>query len=133
MLLDTTFCIDLMREWRRGLSGPATAKLKSLGATPVEMSLFFLCELQVGARLSAKPVEELRRLERISGLIQVVYPDRSFAVMFGRVAAELRTTGIQIPLMDMTIGAHALCLGFPLLTRDAEHFQRIPNLVVETY
>jgi predicted nucleic acid-binding protein len=83
--------------------------------------------------LAARPAEELRRLERISGLVRIVYPDRAFAVMFGRVAVELRTAGAQIPLMDLMIGTHALCLGLPLLTRDTEHFQRIPNLVVETY
>ena len=41
MFLETTFCIDLLREARHG-TGPATAKLARLGDTPLFVSVFVL-------------------------------------------------------------------------------------------
>ena len=42
MFLDTTFCIDVMREQHRGAEGPATARLRELGETPLLVSVFVL-------------------------------------------------------------------------------------------
>ena len=133
MFLDTSFCIDIMRERKQGKRGPACRKLASLGETPLYMSLFVACELQAGARMSDNPRAELRKVEMFSELVEIIRPDRSFAVAYGEAEAYLRQSGKAIPTMDLMIGLTAKQHGLPLLTADAEHFRRIPGLVVETY
>lgn len=133
MFLDTTFCIDLMREQHRKIEGPAIARLRGLGRTPLYASVFVICELQAGARLARHPTRELRKVEWFTDRLDVIYPDSSFAVAYGEMEAYLRKKGIRVPLMDLLIGVSARSRGIPLLTRDAAHFRSIPGLVVETY
>ena len=133
MFFDTTFCIDLIREQARNAPGPATAKLRSLQETPVLVSVFALCELHAGARLSANPKRELRRVEHLVQQVRIVYPDSAFPVAYGEAESALRRQRTQIPVMDLLIGVLARLHGLPLLTRDDTRFSRIPGLVVETY
>ncbi len=133
MFLDTTFCIDLMRDRKQGKTGPASRKLAALGETPLYASLFVACELHAGARMSNNPEAELRKIQALSEIVEIVVPDRSFAVAYGETEAFLRRKGRTIPTMDLLIGLTAKLHGLPLLTADNEHFSRIPGLVVETY
>ena len=66
MFLDTSFCVDLLREQHRHENGPATIKLSRMGDSPVFISLFVLCELQAGARLSKIPEQELHKVSVFS-------------------------------------------------------------------
>jgi predicted nucleic acid-binding protein len=133
MFIDTSFCIDVMRERQRGKQGPALHKLDSLGETPLYMSLFVACELQAGARLSNNPYGELRKVELFCELVEIIIPDRTFSVAYGETESYLRQGGRSIPTMDLLIGVTAKQYGLPLLTADEYHFKRIPGLVVETY
>ena len=132
MFVDTTFCIDLLRETHRG-PGRATTALERLGDAPLFASVFVLCELHAGARLSAHGRRELRSVERLAENLTVVYPDASFPVAYAELEVALRRSGTPIPTMDLLIGTTAKIRGMPLLTRDAGHYRRIPGLVVETY
>lgn len=133
MFLDTSFCIDLMREQHRGADGPATRKLRELGDTPLLASVFVLCELQAGARLSRNPRRELRTVAHFSEAVSVVYPDPAFAVAYGEMEAHLRRQGTRIPTMELLIGMTAKLHGLPLLAHDPTHFGLIPGLVLESY
>lgn len=132
MFLDTTFCIDLMREAHRG-PGRATAAIERLGDSPLFASVFVICELHAGARLSTHVQRELRSVQRLSENLTVVYPDASFPVAYAELEIALRHKGTPIPTMDLLIGTTAQMRGMPLLTRDIEHYRLIPSLVVETY
>jgi predicted nucleic acid-binding protein len=132
MFVETTFCIDLLRETRHG-GGPATRKLRELGETPLLASLFVLCELHAGARLSVDPERELRSLELLAENLTIVYPDEDFAVAYAEMEVALRRLGTPIPTMDLMIATAAKMRGLPLITRDSGHYARIPGLVVETY
>jgi tRNA(fMet)-specific endonuclease VapC len=133
VILDTCFCIDLIREGKAKRSGPATGKLVSLKDTQLFISLFSLCELRAGAELSANPLKELERVEHMLQFISLVYPDTSFPVFYGEAEAHLRKKGTPIPVMDLLIGITAKATGMPLITKDTRHFGLIPGLVVHTY
>jgi len=133
MFLDTSFCIDLFREQKRNEEGPATRKLKSLGEAPLYVSIFVICELHAGARLSKKSETELHKVELFSEFVEIVYPDRSFAVVYGETEAHLRREGRAIPTMDLLIGVSAKQYGLPILTRNRKHFKQIPDLIIENY
>lgn len=132
MFVDTTFCIDLIREGRRG-SGPATAALLRLGDTALFTPVFVVSELHAGARLSIDVDRELRRVERLTENLTVVYPDAAFPVAYAELEVALRRNGTPIPVMDLQIATSAKMYGMPLLTRDANHYRMIPGLVVDSY
>jgi predicted nucleic acid-binding protein len=132
MFVDTSFCIDLLREVKRG-GGPATEALRRMGNAPLLASVFVACELHSGARLSAQPERELRHVERFIENLTIVYPDSTFPVAYAELEAALRRAGIPIPTMDLLIATTAKMHGIPLMTRDAGHFRHIPGLVVESY
>ena len=132
MFVDTTFCIDLIREGLQG-AGPATAVLRRLADTALFTPVFVICELHAGARLSTHVDRELRRVERLTENITVVYPDAAFPVAYAELEVALRRNGTPIPTMDLLIATTAKIYGMPLLTRDASHYRLIPGLVVNSY
>jgi predicted nucleic acid-binding protein len=133
VLLDTCFCIDIIREGKAQSVGQATVKLESLKDTQIFISLFTLCELRSGAELSAKPKKELERIENMLEFISVLYPDQSFPVFYGEAEAYLRKQGTPIPVKDLLIGITAKAAGMTLISKDIRHFKLIPGLVVLSY
>jgi predicted nucleic acid-binding protein len=133
VFLDTSFCVDLLRERVRGEAGPAMASLQTLADEAMFLSVFVLCELQAGARMSARPNDELGRVSRLLEHVELVLPDATFASLYGELEASLRKSGTPIPTMDLLIGTAAKQYGMPLLTRDPRHFARIDGLIVESY
>lgn len=132
MFLDTSFCVDLIREERRGRYGPARQRLQELGSTPLFIPIFALCELDAGARLSSDPEQGLAELAALAQRIPIAYPDAGLPTAYGQIEAHLRKRGTPIPVMDILIGAMAKLRGQPILARHTEHFALIPGLVVET-
>jgi tRNA(fMet)-specific endonuclease VapC len=130
---DTSFCIDLLREQRRGERGPAESKLELLGRTPLLISLFVLCELRAGAEMSSNPRLELSSVVRLVEGFEIVSPTPPFAVLYGEIVASLLKNGTPIPRMDVLLGVMAKSFGMPVLTRDAKHFSKIPGLLIEAY
>jgi predicted nucleic acid-binding protein len=49
-----------------------------------------------------------------SELVEIVMPDRAFAVAYGEAEASLRRQGTPIPTMDLLIGVMAKGYGLPL-------------------
>ncbi len=65
--------------------------------------------------------------------MEVIRPDRSFAVAYGETEAFLRRSGKPIPTMDLLIGLTVKQYGLPMLTADDNHYRRIPGLAMGTY
>lgn len=130
--LDTTFLVDLLREARRG-SGPATAYLESIQDQEVVISVHALCELHAGAELSNNPARERQAIERICAALTLRHTDDGFAQVYGRILAILQKSGRSIAPIDLLIATAALADEAPLVTRNLDHFQRVPGLSVLTY
>ena len=133
VFLDTSFCVDLLREQARDVAGAASAALSSLGEEAVCVSVFVACELEAGACLSHNAQKERERVEGFLKLVEVVYPDRRFAAAYGAAESRLRSAGTPVPTMDLLIGVTSLVAGEGILTRDPTHFARIPGLSVVSY
>ena len=56
-----------------------------------------------------------------------------FEVVYARVVSTLLSSGTPIPLMDALIGTLALQCSQAVVTREVEHFRRIPRLVVHDH
>ncbi|GAB1482607.1 hypothetical protein MASR2M78_14230 [Treponema sp.] len=63
----------------------------------------------------------------------IIYPDQGFPNLYGEAAASLIKSGTPIPVIDLLIGISAKSRGLALLTRDNNHFEHIPGLIVQTY
>jgi tRNA(fMet)-specific endonuclease VapC len=133
MVLDTSVCIDLMREAAQGLDGPARRFLARLGRRQLYLSYFSLCELHTGIFLSSRAAAEEERIMSLVDHLTLIHPDQGFPGLYGEAAAALIRQGTPIPVMDLLIGITAKSKGLPILTRDPGHFSRIPGLVVESY
>lgn len=133
MLLDTSVCVDLLRERAHGLRGPAHTALAQLGDTRLYLSMYSVCELSTGALLSPQQPREQRLVSEFVHHLTVLYPDTAFPTLYAEAAATLIRNGTPIPVMDLLIGITAKSHGLTLLTRDRRHFFRIPGLAVEYY
>jgi len=131
--LDTSFLVDLLREQKKGIHGPAHHKVASMGDSSLQLSLFVVCELEAGAALAQNPKQELIRVRFICQQCDVVYPDSGFASLYGTTLAKLRRQGVTVATMDLLIGVTALAHDEILITRNLKDFQKIPELHVETY
>lgn len=130
--LDTTFLVDLLREARRG-PGPATAFLETLEDQELAISVHALCELYAGAELSSNFSREQETIQRICSALSIRHPDEKLAPIYGSILATLQRSGRTISTMDLLIAASALVDQAPLLTRNLDHFQRVPGLEVLSY
>lgn len=133
VLLDTSVCVDLLRERAQGFQGPAYNALAQLGDTRVYLSMYSVCELSSGALLSGQQQLEQRRVSEFVHHLTVLYPDTGFPTLYAEAAATLIRNGTPIPVMDLLIGITAKLHGLTLLTRDKRHFSRIPGLAIEYY
>ena len=65
--------------------------------------------------------------------VKVVPGTAATADLYALIYAALRRKGRPIPTNDLWIAATALAHRMPVVTRNVEHFRRVPHLEVETY
>lgn len=130
---DTSFLVDLLREARRGIRGPATGLLDDLESEEVRVGMHVVCELLAGAEGAQRPSVERQRVKGLCSGLVVSYPDERFPAVYARVLTALRNAGHPIDTMDLLIATAALVDGAAIVTRNAKHFDRVPGLVVRVY
>jgi len=133
MFLDTCFLIDMLRESKKEIEGPAIRKLQSIQDLILNVSLFTVCELMGGVEKSSNPQRERSHVEFLLEHLRIIYPDTGFAVSYSEIYGYLSRKEIMISQMDLLIGCQAKILNIPLITKDVDHFSRIKGLVVESY
>ena len=104
-----------------------------VGDQETALSAVGLTELVHGLHRANTPALRLRRQTFLDDLLAglVVYPyTKETALLAGKLDAEQRSRGVEIPYPDLLIGATALSLGFSVLTANLRHFRQVPGLVV---
>lgn len=84
-------------------------------------------ELTQGLLLAKNPRIE----EQVSAFlkdVEVVEFAKADALESGRLAAQLKKAGTPIGYHDTMIAGHALSLGVILVTNNAKHFSKVPEL-----
>lgn len=128
MTFDTCFLIDLQRERRKRTFGSAHQFLQPLGDHPVSLSAAALGEFALGFALPDDPT-----FRRISSHFHLLPIDRQVALRYGVIARALIAQDTPIGKNDLWIAATALQHGLPLVTRDLDHFRRVPGLELIGY
>ncbi len=127
--LDTTFLIDLQNERRtRGKRRGAIKFLESNRDTELVLPCVALGEYLEG--FDDPGSDDAKAL--VSG-IRLLDVTPEVARQYATAARTLRSGGQLIGSNDLWIGCTARAFNVPIVTRNAEHFQRIPKLQVVTY
>ncbi len=85
-------------------------------------------ELYYGANKTRKREENTRAVERLLGRLVLLDVGVRAAERAGEMAAQLEVEGVSSGFRDILIGATAVTNGCELLTRNFQHFERIPGL-----
>jgi predicted nucleic acid-binding protein len=130
MILDTSFLIDVMNT-----DDAALGKVDEIEAGGIDQNVpaMTLQELYIGVGASDLPERERRKIEYVVESRPILPTTEEIARKAGRIDGRLRKRGERIDLGDATIGATGIVRDEPVITRNPEHFQRIPGLDVESY
>lgn len=131
MILDTSFLEDVAREDSAALEAAATLEEKQI---PERLSAMTLYELYWGVGYVDRPQAERDAVDAVLGTKEVYPVTPEIARKAGRIAGSLGRQGEPLnDPGDELIGATGLVHEEPVLTKNVDHFERIPNLEVEPY
>ncbi len=126
-LLDTNICIYLIREKPASL----LKRFRKLKPGEVGISVITLCELEYGVENSSNSARNREALNLFLLPLMVFTLTASVAYEYGKIRNALRKN--QIGPYNLLIAAHALQLGFTLVTNNLREFQRVPGLHCENW
>ena len=104
-----------------------------IGDTPIVISAMTVAELAHGIYRANTPERRQRRRQFVDELkahIPVHPITETTAEIIARVGGEEAAKGINLPFIDLIIGACALELGYAIGTDNTRDFNRIPDLKV---
>ena len=127
-LLDTNVVIALFAVEHSVLEEVRKAEERSRLRVPA----IVLGELYYGARKSAKPADNVRRVDSLETRASVMSCDAGTARVYGSIKDMLRIKGKPIPDNDIWIAALALQHNLCLVTRDS-HFQEVDGLQITAW
>ena len=128
--LDTDTIIEFFRGNKK-----VVQQLKEKINTGVNLYLSSLsmCELFRGVYLSGNPEKERARIKTLLSVCRILPLTLNSCEKFGSISAQLIKEGKTIEDMDLLIGCVALSFGYTVVTNNKKHFERIPNLKIETW
>jgi predicted nucleic acid-binding protein len=127
-ILETTFLIDLERELRKKIDGPASRFLEEHAEHRLDLTFTVIGELACGVSLSDRERwEEFFRPFTVLGFTTEV------AWHHGQAYRYLRQNGLLIGANNLWIAATSISNNLPVMTRNVRHYQRVPGLHVLSY
>ena len=127
-MLDTNFCIRVLRDRPRGLRDRFNSEADGLC-----LSMVTLGELLYGAEKSVRPLETRREVERFAARLEVLPFDAAAAAHFADIRAGLERRGLTIVAYDLMIAGHARSRGLVVVTGNLDEFRRVPGLLAEDW
>jgi tRNA(fMet)-specific endonuclease VapC len=112
--------------------GQVATRIREHKPSEIRISAITLAELRYGA--DRKGSKRLHRL--IDGFVsdvEAVPFDAAAAAEYGRISALLIKRGSQIGQFDVLIAAHAIALGYTLVSNNVRLFSRVTGLTIENW
>ncbi len=128
LILETTFLIDVEREHNRGTPGPAVAFLETREDARLYVTFTVAGELAAGASLGDRA-----RWENFLAPFHVLPFTADVSWEYGRAYRFLADNGLLIGANDLWIAATGLAYRMPIVTRNQQHYRRVPGLEVLDY
>jgi tRNA(fMet)-specific endonuclease VapC len=127
-LLDTDIAIAILNRDER-----VRPHLVRHAPSELRVSAITLAELRFGVAKSASPKRAGSNLRTLLAKVAVVPFDEDATERYGELRATLERRGSPIGPLDTLIAAHALSLGWGLITHNTREFRRVPGLRVEDW
>jgi tRNA(fMet)-specific endonuclease VapC len=115
------------------LSVDSSRAVSTAASNTPAVSTVSVFELAEGAHPSDRTESELQTIVDMPLSFPCVPIDGEVALLAGELSAELIGRGERIDVEDVLIGATALQADTAVLTRNVDHFERIPGVTVESY
>lgn len=130
MIEDTPFIIDVLN----GDEG-ATGRLEAIERErrPEKVSAITVLELHEGIAQTDRPEAERTKVLSVLDSKTAVPADHGVMRRAGDLSGDLINDGRRIDREDCVVAATALQEGEPVVTRNTDHFDRIPGLEVISY
>lgn len=128
-LLDTNVCVDYFR----GRDAVLVAKVQGTSNSELCLSSVVVAELRYGAERSQKPEKNHAQVDMLLQQIECLSFDESASTEFGQLRRYLESLGVAIGPYDLLIAAQAKSLGLTLVTGNLKEFERVPELLVESW
>ena len=125
-LLDTKACISLIKN-----VGDVRQRIINVGIANCFVSSITIPELYYGAAKSNRP-EHYQDVVLVKDHFGVISIDDSLNE-YGLVKTKLERKGTPIDDFDLLIGCTALHAGMTIVTHNAKHISRIPNIRIEDW
>lgn len=117
----------------KGRPPAIAAKLADIPPTQVCMSAITRAELQYGLKRLPAGHRLHIGVRQFLTIVRALPWDAEAADLYADIRHHLVTTGQAIGEMDMMIAAHSLAADAVLVTDNARHYQRIPDLVLVSW
>lgn len=128
LLLDTDTCIAIMNRDER-----VRPRLELSVPSQVRMSAITLAELRYGVARSDSGRRATANLRILQSKVATVPFDEAATLEYGALRKQLEGRGTPIGPLDTLIAAHALSLGWVLVTHNTREFRRVPGLKVQDW
>ncbi len=128
LILETTFVVDLERELLQSQPGAAHDLLQRQAAEPLFLTFTIAGELAAGYGAAGRD-----RWEELLAPFHILPCSLDICWHYARAERHLRANGMLIGTNDLWIGATGLAYGMGVVTRNVNHYRRIPELHVVTY
>jgi len=128
LIFDTTFLIDFQRERNAGREGPTHAFLREHAEAAAYLPVIAYGEFAEGFedRTHASFLS-------VTESFEILPVTRDIAGIYAEIAAALRRQGRIIGTNDLWIAATALHRDLPLVSRNLDHFARVPGIQLRSY
>ena len=127
-MLDSSFCIDVMRD-----KHPALRERFRQERERLSMSAVVLYELRFGAENSGRPAENLLKLEDFTSRLAILDFDEGAASHAAHIRATLSQSGQLIGSYDLLIAGHARSANLTVVTGNLKEFTRVDGLRCEDW
>ncbi len=127
LVLDTDIIIDHLRG--TSLSSLVSRLQDECALATTQVNSF---ELYYGAYKSKNVRVNLASVKGFLSTVTILEFDEAAAEKSGQVLAQLEAKGLAIDSRDLFIGCMSMAHGYPLLTNNHRHLDRIPELLVLT-
>ena len=128
LILETTFLIDLERDARRAVKGAAFLFLEHHRDDELCLTFTVAAELASGASLA-----ERERWQAFVAPFRILPATPDVCWEYGKAFRYLQDNGRLIGANDLWIAATALANEMPVVTRNTEHYRRVPGITLVEY
>ena len=128
LILETSFLVDFERENNGGVPGPALAFLEAHEDARLYITFTVAGELAAGVSLADRA-----RWDEFVAPFHILPFTADVAWEYGRAYRYLQENRMLIGANDLWIASTSLAHWMPVVTRDAEHYRRVPDLEVVAY